>query len=65
MASVVTTLIGYLFGSGSGTTATAGLIPTFFSWLTSATVLPYFAIGIAVSLLLLAVKVVRGAIWGN
>lgn len=41
-----------------------GAIGTFFTWLTSATVLPYFVIGIACSIVLFGVKVVRGAIWG-
>lgn len=56
-----------LFGgtpSGEGATEIAGVIPQFFDWVVSAPVLPYFALGICVSLVLLAVKVVRGTVWG-
>lgn len=56
-----------LFGgtpSGEGATAVTGLIPQFFTWVTGSTVLPFFALGICISLVLLAVKVVRGTIWG-
>lgn len=53
----LTSFMGALFGTG-------GVVPTFFSWVTSAEVLPYFGLGICVSLVLLAVKVVRGTIWG-
>lgn len=59
MSSAISNIITYLFD------ATNGLVTKYFAWLTSESVLPYFAIGIAVSLLLLAVKVVRGAVWGN
>lgn len=41
-----------------------GPIPTVWAWLTGADVLPYFGLGIAVSLILFGVKMVRGAIWG-
>lgn len=58
LVSVLQSLASALFG-------TNGIVVTFFSWLTSADVLPYFGIGIAVSLVLLAVKIVRGAIWGD
>lgn len=70
MASLITNLKDFailLFGgtpSGEGATAVTGLIPQFFTWVTSDTVLPYFGLGICVSLVLLAVKVVRGTIWG-
>lgn len=53
----LTSFMGALFG-------TNGVIPTFFEWVTSTAVLPYFGLGICVSLVLLAVKVVRGTIWG-
>lgn len=43
----------------------AGPIPTVFGWITSAEVLPFFALGITVSLILFGVKIVRGTIWGN
>lgn len=61
MSTFLTTLTevaSSVFGEG-------GVVPTFFAWLTSTAVLPYFAIGIGVSLLLLGVKIVRGVIWGN
>lgn len=41
-----------------------GPIPTVWGWLTGADVLPFFGLGIAVSLILFGVKMVRGAIWG-
>ena len=43
----------------------AGPIPTVLGWITSAEVLPFFALGITVSLILFGVKIVRGTIWGN
>lgn len=58
LVSVLQSLASALFG-------TNGIVVTFFGWLTSSDVLPYFGIGIAVSLVLLAVKIVRGAIWGD
>lgn len=60
MSSLVSNLnsfVSALFGSG-------GLVPTFFSWVTSSDVLPYFVLGICVSLVLLAIKIVRGTVWG-
>ena len=60
MSSLVSNLnsfVSALFGSG-------GLVPTFFAWVTSADVLPYFVLGICVSLVLLAIKIVRGTVWG-
>lgn len=48
---------------GTATTVT-GAIPTFWNWLTQSDVLPYFMIGVAVALLLLAVRVVKGIFWG-
>lgn len=53
--SAVTTTI---FGSG-------GCVATAFSWITSAEVLPYFAIGIGCSLALFGVKVIRSVVWGS
>lgn len=70
MAAIVTILKDFaimLFGgtpSGEGAVAITGVIPEFFSWVVSDKVLPYFGLGICVSLVLLAVKVVRGTIWG-
>lgn len=43
---------------------TNGVIPTVFTWITSAAVLPYLAIGIGCSLALFGVKIIRGVIWG-
>ena len=60
MSSLITNLnsfVSALFGSG-------GLVPTFFTWVTSSDVLPYFVLGICVSLVLLAIKIVRGTVWG-
>lgn len=60
METVVSTLSSIstaLFGTG-------GAIPTFWNWLTGADVLPYFLIGVGVSLLLLAVRIVKGIFWG-
>lgn len=48
MTEAVTQLTGTLFG-------TNGVIPTVFTWITSSTVLPYFAIGIGISLALVGV----------
>lgn len=60
MSGLVTNLTSFvsaLFGDG-------GVVPTFFTWVTGDKVLPYFVLGICVSLVLLAIKVVRGAVWG-
>lgn len=57
MVSAIKDVFTLLFGAD-------GAVQTFFTWLTSATVLPYFVIGIACSLVLMGIKVVRGAIWG-
>lgn len=43
---------------------TNGVISTVFGWVTSADVLPFFAIGIGCSLALFGVKVIRSVIWG-
>lgn len=60
METIVTTLSNLtsaLFGE-------SGAIPTFWTWLTGSTVLPYFLVGVGVSLLLLGIKVVKGIFWG-
>lgn len=57
-----------LFGGsttvGGQTVQVPGAINTFFDWLVSEPVLPFFLIGVGVSLLLLAVRVVKGIFWG-
>lgn len=58
MSEALTQLTTTLFASG-------GVIPTVFTWVTSTTVLPYFAIGIGCSLALFGVKVIRGVVWGS
>lgn len=58
LVAVLQSLASALFG-------TNGIVIQFFGWFTSSAVLPFFGIGIAVSLVLLAVKIVRGAIWGD
>lgn len=60
MATVITVLQNIataLFGTG-------GAIPTFWTWLTGETVLPYFLIGVGISVLLLGIKIVKGIFWG-
>ena len=57
MAQAITQLTTTLFGE-------TGAIATTFGWITSADVLPYFAIGIGCSLVLFGVKVVRSIVWG-
>lgn len=71
MATIVSTLqaiavalFGGTIGSGASAVTTQGAIPMFWDWLTDASVLPYFLIGVGVSLLLLAVRVVKGIFWG-
>lgn len=54
MSEALTQLTGTLFG-------TNGVIPTVFTWVTSSTVLPYFAIGIGISLALVGVSFDFGA----
>lgn len=58
MSEALTQLTSTLFG-------TSGVISTVFSWVTSSTVLPYFAIGIGCSLALFGVKVIRSVVWGS
>lgn len=57
-------LVSNLQSFASALFGTDGIVLTFFNWVTSATVLPYFVLGICVSLVLLAIKVVRGTVWG-
>lgn len=67
MTAIVNTLqsIGVaLFGGTLGEQTVTGAIPTFWNWLTDPDVLPYFLIGVCVSLLLLAVRIVKGVFWG-
>lgn len=58
MAQALTQLTTTLFGA-------SGVITTVFDWITSASVLPYFAIGIGCSLALFGVKVIRSVVWGS
>lgn len=58
MTEALNQLSSTLFG-------TSGVISTVFSWITSSTVLPYFAIGIGCSLSLFGVKVIRSVVWGS
>lgn len=58
MSQALSQLTGTLFG-------TDGVITTVFGWVTSTTVLPYFAIGIGCSLALFGVKVIRSVVWGS
>ena len=65
MAQALQQLVTTLFATGGGTSgASAGVIPTVFSWITSAEVLPFLAIGIGCSLALFGVKIIRSVIWG-
>ena len=61
IADVLTDLATALFANPS--TGDKGIVVQFFNWLTSTDVLPFFAIGIGVSILLLSVRLVKGAIW--
>lgn len=57
MAGALTQVTGTLFSDD-------GVISTVFGWITSADVLPFFAIGIACSLALFGVKAIKSVIWG-
>lgn len=57
ITSTMQSIASALFG-------TNGAIPTFWNWLTGADVLPYFLIGVGISLLMLGVRVVKGIFWG-
>lgn len=64
VVNVLKSIATALFGGTSGGETITGAIPTFWAWLTGASVLPYFLIGVGVALLLLAVKIVKGIFWG-
>lgn len=66
MSEALTQLATTLFhvSSGASDTVATGVIPTVFSWITSTSVLPFFAIGIGCSLALFGVKVIRSIVWG-
>lgn len=57
MGTALSELTTTLFGA-------SGTITTVFGWITSADVLPYFAIGIGCSLALFGVRVIRSVVWG-
>lgn len=61
IVSILQSLFGALFSTTEGS---EGVVVQLFSWLTSADVAPYFLIGIAVSIVLLGIKVIRGVFWG-
>lgn len=61
----VTTGMDTVFAQVAKFFSETGPIPSVFGWITSTDVLPYFALGITVSLILFGVKIVRGTIWGN
>lgn len=63
LKNIAVALFGGTIGSGDATQTVVGAIPTFFDWLTGPA-LPYFLIGVGVSLLMLAVRVVKGIFWG-
>lgn len=60
MGTVLTQITTTLFGSGDN----AGVISTVFDWVTSADVLPYFCISIAISLSLVGIKIMRKVVYG-
>jgi len=62
MGAALSQLVTTLFGSAEGS---EGVLVTVFGWLTSSTVLPFFAIGIGCSLALFGVKVIRSVVWGS
>lgn len=64
MVEALSQLASTLFATG-GEGVSAGVVPTVFSWLTSSSVLPFFAIGIGCSLALFGVKVIRSVVWGS
>ena len=60
----MTAILNVLTNITSGLFGTNGAVPTFWTWLTSEGVIEYFLIGVGVSMLLLAVKLVKGIFWG-
>lgn len=64
LIKVLQDLATALFGAATET-APAGIVVQFFDWITSASVLPFFGIGISVSLVLLASRIVRSAVWAS
>lgn len=60
MTSIISTLQNVM----TGLFGTGGAIPTFWNFLTGEDVLPFFLVGVAVSLILLGVKLVKGIFWG-
>lgn len=61
IVNVLQQIADALFSTGADS---QGAVVIFWQWLTSATVLPYFLIGVGVSMLLLAVRIVKGIFWG-
>lgn len=61
LLSVLTSLFGALFSTAEGS---QGIVVQLFEWLTTSPVLPFFGLGIVVSLVLLGIKVIRGLFWG-
>lgn len=57
VVSTVTGLFDLVFG-------TSGALGKFFTWVTGADVLPFFVIGIAMSIILMGVKLVKSTVWG-
>ena len=62
--SVLESIAVALFGGTVGSETITGAVPTFWNFITGPEVLPYFLIGVGVSLLLLAVRVVKSVFWG-
>lgn len=56
------TLFEFFFSTAS---ESMGIIPSIFTWLVSDAVLPFFGIGIVVSLILAAVTIVTRVFWGR
>lgn len=68
MGEALTQLVDTLFaplGNISGGVQSGGVIPIVFKWVTSSSVLPFFAIAIGCSLALFGVKVIRSVVWGS
>lgn len=65
MANLITNVQDFFTALFSTAEGSEGIVTQFFTWVTSAEILPYFAVGICVSLVLLSIRIVRGLIWGN